>query len=695
MPGSSVMVRKRYRIYRYLIASFIILFIAGAVVSALLLNRNEEGEKCFVDIVLEDGESLSGLSSYRLTLSSGSGQTISFTLSASLTATMRELDEEGEWIIEAEALNSSGTVIGRGVSEAFLSYGESASVNILLEKVSLESGSLTLDIEGEGSYVVRIYNGNLEESIDEVKVEGPGKGSIALEEGVYTFMILSSYNNSTVLASEKFEIGNGEKISFSYITADDRSLILTDASASADGLDILLSEPVVRTGDSLTLTAEGGDERSSYEWYVDGVKSSFSSRSVVLDGLTDTGEKKILVIERASSSGLVRTASRNIKVHEKDYVTKVGFVVINDEADQGYTMNFLDSMDKAVSLLEDDGYRVEIVAKKGVTESDSAREANDELASDGCEIIFNNSYGFEPYMLSVADAHPDTLFVSITNSEGQSDRRDNTYNAFAAIYDGRYLTGVAAGMKLNELIREGRIKEDEAVVGYVATYALGEVVSGMTAYYLGVRSVCPEATMLVFFVDAWSDMTLEEAAANSLIDSGAVIISQHSDTTAPALTAQKKGVFHTGYNADMTAVAPLSSIISCRIDWTGYFYTFIRNYLDGVENPSDWTGTLENGDVVLTPLNESIAAPGTREALEKVKEALVNGTLHVFDTSSFTVNGEVLTHMYALDTDGDYVPDSGETVWDGVFHESYPEYQSSPYFREVIDGITWLNNPVK
>ncbi len=695
MPGSSVMVRKRYRIYRYLIASFIILFIAGAVVSALLLNRNEEGEKCFVDIVLEDGESLSGLSSYRLTLSSGSGQTISFTLSASLTATMRELDEEGEWIIEAEALNSSGTVIGRGVSEAFLSYGESASVNILLEKVSLESGSLTLDIEGEGSYVVRIYNGNLEESIDEVKVEGPGKGSIALEEGVYTFMILSSYNNSTVLASEKFEIGNGEKISFSYITADDRSLILTDASASADGLDILLSEPVVRTGDSLTLTAEGGDERSSYEWYVDGVKSSFSSRSVVLDGLTDTGEKKILVIERASSSGLVRTASRNIKVHEKDYVTKVGFVVINDEADQGYTMNFLDSMDKAVSLLEDDGYRVEIVAKKGVTESDSAREANDELASDGCEIIFNNSYGFEPYMLSVADAHPDTLFVSITNSEGQSDRRDNTYNAFAAIYDGRYLTGVAAGMKLNELIREGRIKEDEAVVGYVATYALGEVVSGMTAYYLGVRSVCPEATMLVFFVDAWSDMTLEEAAANSLIDSGAVIISQHSDTTAPALTAQKKGVFHTGYNADMTAVAPLSSIISCRIDWTGYFYTFIRNYLDGVENPSDWTGTLENGDVVLTPLNESIAAPGTREALEKVKEVLVNGTLHVFDTSSFTVNGEVLTHMYALDTDGDYVPDSGETVWDGVFHESYPEYQSSPYFREVIDGITWLNNPVK
>lgn len=693
------MVRKRYRIYRYLIASFITLFIAGAAVSAVILNNGDENETCTLDIVIERSIDSDGreyeVSSFSLTLSSGEGQTTTFTLPKDVTATTRNLSFEGEWKIEVEALNSSGTVIGRGVSEAFLSYGESASVNILLEKVSLESGSLTLDIEGEGSYVVRIYNGNLEESIDEVKVEGPGKGSIALEEGVYTFMILSKFNNSTVLASEKFEIREGEEIFFSYVPSDDRSLILTDASASADGLDILLSEPVVRTGESLTLTADGADDESNCEWFIDGVKSPFISHSIVLEDLTETGEKKILVVERDSSTGLVRTASRNIKVHEKDYVTKVGFVVINDESDQGYTMNFLDSMDKAAALLEEDGYRVKVVTKKGVTESDSAREANDELASDGCEIIFNNSYGFEPYMLSVADAHPDTLFVSITNSEGQSDGRDNTYNAYAAIYEGRYLTGVAAGMKLNELIQEGLIKEDEAVVGYVATYALGEVVSGMTAYYLGVRSVCPEARMLVFFVDAWSDMTLEEAAANSLIDSGAVIISQHSDTTAPALTAQKKGVFHTGYNADMTAVAPLSSIISCRIDWTGYFYTFIRNYLDGVENPSDWTGTLENGDVVLTPLNESIAAPGTREALEKVKEALVNGTLHVFDTSSFTVNGEVLTHMYALDTDGDYVPDSGEAVWDGVFHESYPEYQSSPYFREVIDGITWLNNPVK
>lgn len=694
------MVRKRYKIYRYLIAAFIVLFIAAAAVSAVLLNSEEEVEKCAMNIILERCTAPSGgrsyeVSSYRVTLNSPARETTVITLSKDITATTREVSAPGAWTVVVEALNSSGRVVGRGVSVAVLEKGRTVNLTIPVEETKIMQGSLSVKIDGDGSYVIRIYNENLEESIDEVKIESPGEGTVPLEKGVYNFIIRSIYNNSTVLASEKFEIGDGEEISFSYSLSDDRSLILTGASAETDGFTISLSEPVVRAGDSLTLTAEGGDEKSSYEWYVDGVKSSFSSRSIVLDGLADTGEREMLVIERNPSTGLVRTASRNVMVHESGYMTKVGFVVINDEADQGYTMNFLDSMDRAVALLEKDGYRVEVMTKKGVTESDSAREANDELASDGCEIIFNNSYGFEPYMLSVADSHPDTLFVSITNSESQSDGRDNTYNAFAAIYEGRYLTGVAAGLKLNELISRGEIKKEEAVVGYVATYALGEVVSGMTAYYLGVRSVCPSATMIVFFVEAWSDMTLEEAATNSLIDNGAVVISQHSDTITPALTAQKKGVYHTGYNADMTTVAPLSSLISCRIDWTRYFYTFIRNYLDGVENPSDWTGTTEEGDVVLTPLNERLAAPGTKEALDEVTEAIVSGTLHVFDTSTFTVDGETLTHTYALDTDGDYVSDSGEAVWDGVFHESYPEYQSSPYFREVIDGITWLNNPGK
>lgn len=694
MPRGGVMVRKRYRIYRYIIGAFIILFITAVAVGALVLNSGEKEESYSIDIKLDNRTSETETASFRVTLSSPDGESLVMTLPLSVTSTTRSVSIPGEWNIKVEALDTDGIVVALGFSSAVLEKGKTVTVIIPVEEIEKIDGTFSLRIEGEGSYVVRIYRGNLEESVENLNIEPSGISTVTLEEGTYSFMILSRYNNSTVLASEKFEIEKGDFVSFSYSVTEERSLSLSDASLEKDGLAISLSEPVVRVGDTITLGVEGGDEKSVYDWYIDGVKSTSSSRSIVLD-FSETGEKRILVIEREPVSGLVHTASKNIVVHEAGYVTKIGLVVINDESDQGYTMNYLECMDKAVAHLEEDGYSVEVMTKKGVTESDSARDANDELASDGCEIIFNNSYGFEPYMLSVADRYPDTLFVSLTNSESQSDGRDNTYNAFAAVYEGRYLTGVAAGMKLNELIASGVINENEAVVGYVATYALGEVVSAMTAYYLGVRSVCPSATMLVFFVDAWSDMTLEEAATDSLIDNGAVVISQHSDTITPAVTAQKNGVYHTGYNADMTGFAPLSSIISCRIDWARYFYTFIRNYLDGVENPSDWTGTIRGGDVVLTPLNEKIAAPGTREAMEKVREDIISGSLEIFDTSSFTVDGEELTHAYALDTDGDYVSDSGEAVWDGVFHESYPEYQSSPYFREVIDGITWLNSPGK
>ncbi len=372
--------------------------------------------------------------------------------------------------------------------------------------------------------------------------------------------------------------------------------------------------------------------------------------------------------------------------------TKIGFVVINDESDQGYTWNFMNGMDAAIARLKSEGYNVELLVKRNTTESSLARDNNDELAAKGCEIIFNNSYGFEPFMLESAKENPNTIFVGMTNCGSQTDNRDNTYNAFAAIYEGRYLAGIAAGMKLQQLIDEGKIKPEEAVVGYVGAYSFAEVISGMSGYFLGVRSVCPSATMKVYFVGTWGDATLEEAAANALIDKGCIMISQHSDTTSPALAAQKANVYHTGYNTDMTKVAPDASLLSCRIDWTRYFYTFIKNYIDGVKNPSDWTGTVADGDVVITELNEKIAAPGTREALEKAEKEFADGTLNVFDTSKFTVNGgKTLTSAFAVDTDGDFNADTHEAVWDGVFHESYPEFQSAPYFTAVIDGIEWLN----
>ena len=370
---------------------------------------------------------------------------------------------------------------------------------------------------------------------------------------------------------------------------------------------------------------------------------------------------------------------------------KVGLICIGDENDQGYTYNFIRGKDAATEALKADGIDVEWVVKWNIGEDAKCEEANIELAEAGCQLIINNSFGHEQFMLKVAPDYPDVQFVGCTNQGSYNDGLDNTHNAFASIYEGRYLAGVVAGMKLQELIDNGTIKENEAVIGYVGAFSFAEVISGFTAYFLGARSVCPSVTMKVQFVGSWSDATEEANAASALCDMGCVLISQHSDNTTPATTAQNKGAFHTGYNNDMTGVAPDASLIGTRIDWSVYFTEVIRAVANGEAFDQDWCKGYSDGAVVLTPLNEKIAAPGTAEKLAEVEAKLASGEIQVFDTSTFTVDGgKTLEHAFALDTDGDFTADSEEAVTDGYFHESY--FQSAPYFTTQIDGIEWLNS---
>ena len=224
----------------------------------------------------------------------------------------------------------------------------------------------------------------------------------------------------------------------------------------------------------------------------------------------------------------------------------------------------------------------------------------------------------------------------------------------------------------------------------MGAYSFAEVISGFTAYYLGAKSVCPSVTMKVQFVGSWSDATEEGNAAQALCDAGCVMISQHSDNTTPATAAQNAGAFHTGYNNDMISVAPEASLIGTRIDWSVYFEYAIEAVANGEEFEQDWCHGMDEGAVVMTPLNEEIAAAGTAEKLAEVEEAIRSGELQVFDTTTFTVEGQPLTTCMALDTDGDFVADSEEAVFDGAFHESY--FQSAPYFTVQIDGIEWLNS---
>jgi len=393
----------------------------------------------------------------------------------------------------------------------------------------------------------------------------------------------------------------------------------------------------------------------------------------------------LLIVTSAVFAG---GASESSQAPEKAETLKVALLCIGDENDQGYSYNFIQGQKEATEKLKAMGIDVEWVLKYNINEDSSCRDANIEAAEEGCKIVFNNSYGFEPFMLEVAPDYPDVIFVSCTNCASYGDGLDNTYNTFARIYEGRYIAGIVAGMKLNELIDKGEIKPEEAIIGYVGAFPFAEVKSGYTSYFLGARSVCPSVTMKVRFVNSWSDATAESDAALALIDEGAVLISQHSDNTTPATAAQSKGKFHTGYNADMTGVAPAASLISTRIDWSVYFTEFISAYANGEKMEQDWCKGFDDNAVVMTTLNEAIAAPGTKEAIEKAIKELQGGK-QVFDTSTFTVGGAKLDHAFAIDTDNDWVPDSDEAVFDGAFHESY--FQSAPYFAIDIDGITLLN----
>ena len=364
---------------------------------------------------------------------------------------------------------------------------------------------------------------------------------------------------------------------------------------------------------------------------------------------------------------------------------KIGMVCIGDQ-NAAYDRNFMMAADAATEQLAAEGINIEWIYKYN-NPTEVADDCAD-LADEGCIFVVCNSYGQEPQMLITAADYPNTVFVGCTNQGSQADDLPNTINAFPNVFEARYLAGVAAGCKLNEMIEKGEITADQAVMGYVGAYTYSEVISGYTAFFLGARSICPSATMKVQFIGSWGDTALEEAAAQDLIDRGAVLISQHSDNTSPATTAQKNGKYHVGYNIAMSDVAPDASIISSRIDWTNFFVSTIRTIVNGGAVDQDYLNHgLKDGDVCLTDLNTAIAAAGTQEAIDAAAEAIKSGELKVFDTSKFTVNGETLTSLMA-DTDGDFAGDT-EAVSDGFFHESY--LLSAPQFSARIDGIELVN----
>ena len=309
-------------------------------------------------------------------------------------------------------------------------------------------------------------------------------------------------------------------------------------------------------------------------------------------------------------------------------------------------------------------------------------------AKAGCDFIFADSFGHEDYVIEAAKEYPEVQFSHATGTKAHTEGLDNFHNAFASIYDGRYLAGIAAGMKLNEMIENGEITEDQAKMGYVGAYTYAEVISGYTSYFLGARSVCPSATMEVTFTGSWYDETAEKEGANKLIEDGCVLISQHADSMGAPTACETAGVPNVSYNGSTESACPNTFLVSSRVNWEPYFEYAMNCVADGTQIDADWTGTLATGSVELSSLGSAVA-DGTQEAIDAATAEIEAGTLHVFDTATFTVDGAEMTSYEAdVDTDADYTPDH-EVVSDGYFHES--EYRSAPYFNVQIDGINLLD----
>lgn len=382
---------------------------------------------------------------------------------------------------------------------------------------------------------------------------------------------------------------------------------------------------------------------------------------------------------------------------------KVGFITLHDE-NSTYDLNFINAAKKAIADLglTEDNY----ILKTNVPEGQECYETAMDMVDKGCNIIFADSFGHEPYMIDAAKENPDVQFCHSTGTRAHTEGLANYHNAFASIYEGRYLAGIAAGMKLNEMIEAGKFTAEEAKIGYVGAFTYAEVVSGYTSFFLGARSVCPTVTMEVTFTGSWYDETLEKTGAELLIDRGCKLISQHADSYGAPTACQNAGVPNISYNGSTKNVGADTYIISSRIDWAPYYEYAIKAVMDGTEIATDWTGTLATGSVVLEELNTDVAAAGTAEAIAAATTKLENGELHVFDVSTFTTraddtmntfkvdflkvdaDGHITSYLADVDTDEAYTGDT-EVVHDGYFSES--EKRSAPYFDLQIDGIELLN----
>ena len=384
-------------------------------------------------------------------------------------------------------------------------------------------------------------------------------------------------------------------------------------------------------------------------------------------------------------SALLSFSSCDMFKKDEDTNIKAALICLHGDSST-YDKNFIDAFKTACAnkgLTEDD-YTIITDIPEGTECYNKAAD----FADNGYDVIFADSFGHEAYMIQAAQEFPDVQFCHATGTRAHTEGLDNYQNAFASIYQGRYLAGVAAGLKLVELYgdAEGKVSDANAKIGYVGAHPYAEVVSGYTSFFLGVKSIVANATMEVRYTGSWYDETAEKTTAEALISAGCKLISQHADSMGAPTACENANIPNVSYNG---ATGKNTFVVASRIDWVPYFEYMLDCVINGTDIADDWTGTLANGAVKVTAVGNA-AAPGTQAKLDEVAKKLNDGSLKVFDCSTFTVKGEHLTEYLAdVDDAGDFVPETNVIKTEnGVtfFDESY--FRSAPYFDVRIDGIT-------
>ena len=385
---------------------------------------------------------------------------------------------------------------------------------------------------------------------------------------------------------------------------------------------------------------------------------------------------------------------------------KIGLICVHD-INSGYDAAHIEGLTAACEELgitanADDPANSQVIFRYNIPEDETCYDAAVDLAEEGCNIIFSDSYGHQMYMQQAATDYPDVTFVACTGDLAAGSGLDNYKNLFPYTYESRYVSGVVAGMKLKELMDSGAVTDPK--VGYVGAYPYAEVVSGYTAFLLGIQSIVPEAYMEVQYTNSWFDLTKENETALALMENGCVIIGQHADSTGAPSAVQAehdkgKEVYSIGYNIDMLSVAPDAALTSSQNVWSVLYKATLEKFLAGEEIPTDYACGYAEGAQTISALGPA-CAEGTQEAVDAAWAGIKDGSLKVFDTSKFTcqpatdgsyqvdADGHV-TSAFGLDSDGDFVADTGEAIVDGAFAESV--LRSAPYFALRIDGITEIN----